>query len=172
MKENSSSFFFINSIGERVECVLAPILLRVIAQIIDTFFIFLIQLFLFFASISLFFSSSQSIWSLLFDTSLQKSISFFLLMNFTVYFLYFFLQESFNQGQTLGKKWMNVRVVSVMGGNISMNESMARNIIKYIEVGYFSLIAVIVVMFHSKNKRIGDILADTYVIFEEPHKLR
>ena len=154
------NFSFVNSLGEKIDIVIAPLFLRIIAFILDIFFLIILQFILFFTLLP-FFQYFASFSSSFISISL-------LMLSFITYFFYFFIQEAFYKGQTIGKYIMKLRVISAAGGQISIKESFIRNSIKYVEVGYFSIIGVIIILLNSHNKRLGDILADTFVIFEEP----
>ncbi|MEH7502632.1 RDD family protein [Neobacillus drentensis] len=90
---------------------------------------------------------------------------------FLVNWGYFFACEFFSGGRTLGKKLMGIRVIQENGHSITLLSSFIRNLLRIIDslpTAYF--LAIIMVFFHSKHKRLGDIVAGTIVVHERKAK--
>jgi uncharacterized RDD family membrane protein YckC len=79
---------------------------------------------------------------------------------------YFTLFEAFWNGQTPGKRVARIRVIQRSGRAIGLFESMARNLIRYIDQIPFPLHAVgVVAMFVTRrHQRLGDLAAGTLVV--------
>ncbi|MBR1374851.1 MAG: RDD family protein [Cardiobacteriaceae bacterium] len=79
---------------------------------------------------------------------------------------YFFLSEWLFNGTTLGKKIMNLRVVSDNFCALDASQSAWRNVLRYLDLlpfaGGIGLISMLVT---DKNQRLGDYLAGTVVVF-------
>lgn len=100
--------------------------------------------------------------------------------------LYHLFMEVLNNGQSLGKQWMNIRVMSLEGGEAHIGQYLTRWIFRVFEwmpmlllytsyyrfnffaqaifTGVFGLIAVIVIAISKNGQRLGDIAARTVVI--------
>jgi uncharacterized RDD family membrane protein YckC len=99
--------------------------------------------------------------------------------------LYSLVTEVIMHGQTIGKKLMNIRVISLDGGEAELSQYLVRwmfkvfewpfffgytiftrgNIIAYIIVtGFFGIIVVIIIAVSKKNQRLGDLAANTVVV--------
>jgi uncharacterized RDD family membrane protein YckC len=84
---------------------------------------------------------------------------------------YFFVYEYFSGGRTLGKKLIGIRVIQENGHSITLLSSFIRNLIRIIDslpTGYF--LGIIMIFFHSKHKRLGDVVAGTIVVHERKAK--
>ncbi|MFP5111964.1 RDD family protein [Bacillaceae bacterium C204] len=90
---------------------------------------------------------------------------------FLVNWGYFFVFEFFSGGRTIGKKLMGIRVIQENGHSITLLSSFIRNLIRIIDslpTAYF--LGVIMIFFHSKHKRLGDLVAGTIVVHERKAK--
>ncbi|WP_312469563.1 RDD family protein [Neobacillus sp.] len=84
---------------------------------------------------------------------------------------YFFAFEFFSGGRTIGKKLIGIRVIQENGHSITLLSSFIRNLIRIIDslpIAYF--LGIIMIFFHSKHKRLGDIVAGTIVVHERKVK--
>lgn len=89
---------------------------------------------------------------------------------FTLFFLYvpvlgyslFF--ELFNQGQTPGKRLMNIRVVMKDGSTPSLGAYLLRWLLFLVDVPLTGGLGVIFILVNKDNQRIGDLAAGTLVI--------
>ncbi len=98
-------------------------------------------------------------------------IAITIIVLFLVNWGYFFTCEFFSGGRTLGKKLMGIRVIQENGHSITLLSSFIRNLLRIIDslpTAYF--LAIIMVFFHSKHKRLGDIVAGTIVVHERKAK--
>lgn len=99
--------------------------------------------------------------------------------------LYSLVSEVLMHGQTIGKKLMNVRVISLDGGEPQLSQYIIRwmfkayewpfffgytiltreSIVVYILItGFLGIIVVIIIAITKKNQRLGDIAANTVVV--------
>ncbi|MEH7075955.1 RDD family protein [Neobacillus drentensis] len=84
---------------------------------------------------------------------------------------YFFAFEFFSGGRTPGKKLMGIRVIQENGHSITLLASFIRNLMRIIDslpAAYF--LGIIMIFFHSKHKRLGDLVAGTIVVHERKAK--
>lgn len=73
--------------------------------------------------------------------------------------------ESVLEGQTIGKRIMQVKVVKIDGFQASFSDYIIRWIFRIIDLQIFSaIIGLIVILFNSKSQRLGDMAAGTSVI--------
>ncbi|MBS4199244.1 RDD family protein [Bacillus sp. FJAT-49732] len=112
----------------------------------------------------------------------QPDLLFFLDMNsyllaigiiaiFLINWGYFFVFEYFSGGRTIGKRLMGIRVIQENGHSITLLSSFIRNLLRIIDslpTSYF--LGIMMIFFHSKHKRIGDLVAGTIVIHERKTK--
>jgi uncharacterized RDD family membrane protein YckC len=100
--------------------------------------------------------------------------------------LYSLLTELWMNGQTIGKKIMGIRVISLEGGEPTLGQFVMRWITKFFEwpflfgyiffpnkdvliayvftTGFFGIAVVIVIAITGKNQRLGDLAAGTVVV--------
>ena len=84
---------------------------------------------------------------------------------------YFFAFEYFQGGRTIGKKLLGIRVIQENGHSITLLSSFIRNFLRIIDslpASYF--LGILMIFFHSKHKRIGDLVAGTIVVHERKTK--
>jgi len=80
-------------------------------------------------------------------------------------FIYSLLFETFRNGQSLGKRWMNIRVVNLDGSTPSFLSFLFRWILRPVDIFFCSGIISIIAILNSKNnQRIGDKVAGTCVV--------
>jgi uncharacterized RDD family membrane protein YckC len=79
---------------------------------------------------------------------------------------YFTLFEAFWNGRTPGKRVARIRVIQRSGRAIGLFESMARNLVRYVDMQPFPLYAVgVISIFASRqHQRLGDMAAGTLVV--------
>ena len=81
------------------------------------------------------------------------------------YFFYSLAFEVFSNGQTPGKKAMQIKVVSLDGKNLRTGQLIMRWIIRIIDFFIFSAsVAFLAVVSTKRAQRLGDLAADTTVI--------
>lgn len=79
-------------------------------------------------------------------------------------FFYHFLCEFFMNGQSIGKKQLNIRVVMLDGSRPSFSSYLVRWIMRLIDIPFYGIVAIFTILFSKKGQRLGDILAGTSVI--------
>jgi uncharacterized RDD family membrane protein YckC len=78
---------------------------------------------------------------------------------------YHLLFEMYNAGQSIGKKWMRLRVVALDGGNPSLKSIFLRWAFRMIDVLFtFGSFAILSIYSSEKGQRLGDVLAGTTVV--------
>lgn len=78
---------------------------------------------------------------------------------------YFTLFEAFWNGRTPGKRVARIRVIQRSGRSIGLAESMARNLVRYVDqLPFFYGIGVIAMFVTSQHQRLGDLAAGTLVV--------
>jgi uncharacterized RDD family membrane protein YckC len=87
---------------------------------------------------------------------------------FCVYWGYFAAFEILWHGQTPGKRVAGIRVVKDTGRPITAIEGIGRNLVRLIDGLFFYLVGMISVMLSPQNKRLGDYVAGTVVIHDQP----
>lgn len=89
----------------------------------------------------------------------------FLLLFFVLNWGYFTLFEAFWNGRTPGKRVARIRVIQRSGRAIGLFESMARNLVRYIDqLPGFYAVGVITMFVTSQHQRLGDLAAGTLVV--------
>ncbi len=74
-------------------------------------------------------------------------------------------------GQTPGKRRVHLRVITDSGRPISVYESLARNMLRVVDsLPAFYAIGVLTILISRRNKRLGDLVAGTVVVYERPLK--
>lgn len=128
---------------------------RILAHVIDwTMFI---AWFLIFALVS----SGMS--DALFGSKIG-TVVFFIFMLLPV-MLYDLLLEIFMNGQTLGKRAMDIRVLALDGTPPTLGAYIMRWMFRLVDTGIFgSMVALIVAAVNGKGQRLGDIAAGTAVV--------
>jgi uncharacterized RDD family membrane protein YckC len=78
---------------------------------------------------------------------------------------YFTLFEAFWNGRTPGKRVAKIRVIQRSGRSIGLLESMARNLVRYVDqVPFFYGVGVISMFVTKQHQRLGDLAAGTLVV--------
>ncbi len=80
------------------------------------------------------------------------------------YFLYHLLLEFFLNGQSLGKRAMRIKVITLEGGEPSLSQYLIRWMFRIIDIGLFFLPGFFGIILSARSQRIGDIIAGTIVI--------
>ncbi len=155
-----------------IELPVAGIGSRAVAVLAD-YFIQGISAWLFFLLIALFFRESpSSAPAPAADTSsaaYKWGIAVFIAIPFLLHWGYFTLFEAFWNGQTPGKRLMKLRVIQQSGRPLGLFESMARNLIRFIDMlPVFYFIGAICVFVTRRQQRLGDMVAGTLVVHSTP----
>ena len=78
-------------------------------------------------------------------------------------FAYFSYMEA-NYGQTLGKKLLNIVVVTEDGGPCETDDAVVRNLLRFVDaLPLLYLLGAIVIFVSDDDQRLGDLAADTVV---------
>lgn len=90
-----------------------------------------------------------------------------ILFIFLITWGYYSLFEGLWHGQTPGKRIMKLRVLKDSGRSITLFESLARNLVRYVDYlpGIYA-IGLISILCNRQNKRLGDFVAGTIVVHE------
>ena len=89
-----------------------------------------------------------------------------LFMAFAIWWGYGGLMEAFNNGQTLGKKAMGLRVVSQNGLAINGGQAMLRNILRMGDLFPPFFPGIVCMLFNSRFQRLGDLATGTVVVLD------
>jgi uncharacterized RDD family membrane protein YckC len=104
----------------------------------------------------------------------QWAVAIVIFIIFLLFWGYFTLFEAFWNGRTPGKRVARIRVIQRSGQAIGLFESMARNLVRYVDMQPFPLYAVgvIAIFVTRQHQRLGDLVAGTLVVrdraLEEP----
>ncbi|MDH5678911.1 MAG: RDD family protein [Nitrospinota bacterium] len=95
-----------------------------------------------------------------------------LLVFFILDFFYFTIFELYWAGQTPGKRYFGIRVISASGGKLGFNETFMRNLIRILDSlpGVMTL-GGIVALLDPYGRRLGDMAADTLVAVDSTRPL-
>jgi uncharacterized RDD family membrane protein YckC len=98
--------------------------------------------------------------------SAEWAVALVIFLIFLANWGYFTLFEAFWNGRTPGKRVARIRVIQRSGRAIGLFESMARNLIRYIDMQPFALYAVGVIAIFTtrRHQRLGDMAAGTLVV--------
>jgi uncharacterized RDD family membrane protein YckC len=99
--------------------------------------------------------------------SYQWQIALWFFAVFLLNWGYFTLFEAFWNGQTPGKRVAKIRVIQRSGRSIGFFESLARNLVRYVDqIPFFYAVGVIVMFITRQHQRLGDLAAGTLVVRE------
>jgi uncharacterized RDD family membrane protein YckC len=87
-----------------------------------------------------------------------------LTIDFLLIFFYHVLFEVLGGGRTPGKRWTGLRVVRAGGAPVTFVRSALRNILRIIDFPVFYLVGMITIFITTRNQRLGDLAAGTYVV--------
>jgi uncharacterized RDD family membrane protein YckC len=97
--------------------------------------------------------------------SAQWAVALIIFVIFLVNWGYFTLFEAFWNGRTPGKRIAKIRVIQRTGRAIGLFESMARNLVRYVDwLPGFYAIGVIAMFSTKQHQRLGDLAAGTLVV--------
>lgn len=91
----------------------------------------------------------------------------YVFVQFAVTWGYYVVFEGIWDGQTPGKRIMKLRVVQDGGFSVTFGASAVRNLLRVIDGLGVYLVAIVVALTNDSRKRLGDIVAGTFVIKEE-----
>lgn len=144
--------------GVEIQLRSAGPLLRIIAWLLDTFVI--IGVLMLVGILALVIQLS----SVLGDGGTNIASGVQMLASFFIFWLYPVVFEAGKRGATIGKRATGLRVVNEAGTQIGWGQSMIRNFLRMIEV--FLPLLPLVSFFHPRFRRLGDLAAGTYVVYE------
>jgi uncharacterized membrane protein SpoIIM required for sporulation/uncharacterized RDD family membrane protein YckC len=88
---------------------------------------------------------------------------------FAIWYGYFIFFEAFRHGQTPGKRWLGLRVVSESGHAVSRSGAVLRNLLRvadFLPPPYLG--GALLVVLHPRGRRLGDIVGGTVVVRDRP----
>jgi uncharacterized membrane protein SpoIIM required for sporulation/uncharacterized RDD family membrane protein YckC len=97
-------------------------------------------------------------------------VALVILVIFGVVWGYFLLFEALRDGRTPGKRALGIRVVMDTGHRLTLGASAVRNLVRAVDMqpGGSYLVGLAFVMLHPQHKRLGDIVAGTIVVRDNP----
>lgn len=99
------------------------------------------------------------------NLSAQWATAIFIFIFFLFHWGYFTLFEAFWNGRTPGKRAARIRVIQRSGRAIGLFESMARNLVRFVDQIPFVYAVGVIAMFCSRqHQRLGDLAAGTLVV--------
>lgn len=89
-------------------------------------------------------------------------------VQFAILWGYYVLFEGLRDGQTPGKRQLGLRVVQDGGYSVSFAASAVRNIVRVVDMqpAIFYLVGIVSVALSRRGKRLGDVVAGTFVVQE------
>ena len=97
--------------------------------------------------------------------SSQWQVAIWTFVLFLLNWGYFTLFEAFWNGRTPGKRIARIRVIQRSGRPIGFLESLARNLVRYVDqIPFFYAVGVIVMFITRQHQRLGDLAAGTLVV--------
>ncbi|MFO0593839.1 MAG: RDD family protein [Myxococcaceae bacterium] len=153
------------------EFVLAGLMSRFLALLIDTVVSMLLTMLLFF----LVFVFSMIASALLSGVS-RNLFELGMAAQFVIWFLvdwgYMVLLESVWSGQTIGKRVMGLRVIQETGVRVGALQSLLRNLVRPVDkLPVFYLVGGVSALLSGSQQRLGDLLAGTIVVRERRLKI-
>ena len=105
------------------------------------------------------------IYTWIFAFAIGFETNLYYLFIFPVFFVYHLLMETFNKGQSLGKRAVKIRVVSVDRKDLPIQSILIRWSFRLLDILFtLGLLAIISIFGSEKKQRIGDKLAGTIVV--------
>lgn len=145
-----------------IQYEMAPILLRVIASILDMAIVFF-----YFLLVTILFSTIAGV-SMGMDSFTDVAV-LFLYMLLLPGFFYSFLCEALLGGQTFGKMALGIRVLNVSGDNASIGDLFLRWAFRIVDIlASVGALGLIVSLSNERSQRLGDKVANTILIKLRP----
>lgn len=139
----------IATLGDRILAYIVDILIIIVYEIMMTFLLLQLN----FGN----FSSSADFWVLFMVLGLPP-------------FLYHLMMETFNNGQSIGKAALKIRVVSLDGTAPHFSNYLIRWVLRIIDISLSSgAVAIFSLLLSGKGQRLGDMAAKTTVISEKQY---
>ena len=91
------------------------------------------------------------------------------LASFAIMWGYYVFFEAIWDGQTPGKRWLDIRVVQDGGYSVSFGASAVRNLVRFVDLqpGLLYAVGLVSLTVSKSGKRLGDIAAGTIVVHEQ-----
>jgi uncharacterized membrane protein SpoIIM required for sporulation/uncharacterized RDD family membrane protein YckC len=107
--------------------------------------------------------------SFLFDAGAAWASAILILAQFVIFWGYYVLFEGLMDGQTPGKRIHRLRVVREGGYSVTFGVSAVRNLVRMLDMqpGVFYLVGIASTLFTKRGRRLGDLVAGTFVVREE-----
>jgi uncharacterized membrane protein SpoIIM required for sporulation/uncharacterized RDD family membrane protein YckC len=99
-------------------------------------------------------------------------VAAYFIAQFAVMWGYYVLFEGIWDGQTPGKRIMHLRVVGDGGFSVTFAGSAVRNLLRVIDAFGFYIVGIVIALMNDSRKRLGDLVAGTFVIKEERAQVR
>lgn len=89
------------------------------------------------------------------------------LVAFLFFWGYYILFEVAWNGQSVGKRWVGLRVIKTDGTPITLTESIVRNLVRLIDFlpAYYG-VGVVTMFINAQARRLGDLAAGTLVVYD------
>ena len=106
--------------------------------------------------------------------SVNWALGILFLIVFLLQWGYFALFEAFGNGRTPGKRVAKIRVIHQSGRGIAFVESLARNLVRFVDYlpGFYA-IGIVAMFLTRRHQRLGDMVAGTLVVrdreVDSPH---
>lgn len=102
------------------------------------------------------------------ELSAEWAVGIIFILIFLVHWGYFTLFEAYWNGRTPGKRIARIRVIQRSGRSIGLLESMARNLVRYVDqLPLFYVVGVIAIFATRQHQRLGDLAAGTLVVRDQ-----
>jgi uncharacterized RDD family membrane protein YckC len=99
------------------------------------------------------------------EMSAEWAVAIIFILIFLFHWGYFTLFEAYWNGRTPGKRVARIRVIQRSGRAIGLFESMARNLVRYVDqFPFFYAVGVIAIFVTRQHQRLGDLAAGTLVV--------
>ncbi|MBD8005121.1 RDD family protein [Bacillus norwichensis] len=106
-----------------------------------------------------------------YDDVASVVIAILIIALFVLNWGYFIFMEFYFGGKTIGKRVLGIRVIQDNGHSLTLLSSFIRNFMRIVDSlpsGY--LTGLLMIFFHPKHKRVGDLVAGTIVVHERKAK--
>ena len=92
---------------------------------------------------------------------------------FLLHWLYPVFFEVYSQGQTPGKKMMNIQVLMINGTKVTWGASLLRNLLRTVDfLPFFYALGVVTMLMSKDFRRLGDLVANTIVVYKRELKTK
>ncbi|MBP9897134.1 MAG: stage II sporulation protein M [Gemmatimonadales bacterium] len=126
---------------------------RALAALVDMLLVFILSLVV---TVSLLFWGNFSGWI----SALQ------ILLLYSLIWLYFALFEGLRRGQTPGKRMVGIRTIRESGHGLTFADAATRHLLTPIDM--VGMIGLVLIAVHPRAKRLGDLVAGTVVVRDQP----